>query len=118
MSQLLDDMSCISMSARVGATYGKPQREAEYRVIDYVRTLEARVAEIEAEAVQRKLPKVWEMKIAGREIVIRVENGRMSAVATLVGDDTLESFTLNCVGAGRVDGWPEHPEPDQSGEGG
>ncbi len=75
-----------------------------------------RVAELEAEVIERKLPKVWTMEIAGREIVLRVENGRMSAVATILGnDDEMEAFRLRQSGVERIQGWPEHPEPKEGG---
>ena len=42
MSKFLDDMSIVTMAARVdGAVYGQNQRDAEFRVVEYVRDLEA-----------------------------------------------------------------------------
>lgn len=54
--------------------------------------------ELERKNLALRLTKVWELKIAGRSIVLRYENGAMSAVATLQSDDdVVEEFELDCI---------------------
>lgn len=60
------------------------------------REVMAYIEDLESDRLRRILPKVWELKIAGRSIVLRYENESMSAVATLQSDDEVaEEFELD-----------------------
>lgn len=86
--------------ARVEVLQGELEREiSEMCIESSVRDdAEDRVRELERKNLALRLTKVWELKIAGRSIVLRYENGAMSAVATLQSDDdVVEEFELDCI---------------------